>query len=163
MTPWRVRRCFPRATLDAVELEIKDSEADHAGEICFVVEGALYGAALYHGQSPRDRAIEVFSRLRLWDTNHRNAVLIYVLLADRAVELVADRGAHLKIRADDWQDICRTMQASFAVGRYRRGALMGIRAVAKHLCAHFPVSASAAGAPAAGDCDSSKDIECIEH
>jgi hypothetical protein len=94
MPPWRLRRCFPPATLEAIEIEIKANEASHAGEICFVVEGALHGAALYRGQSPRDRAIELFSLLHLWDTHHRNAVLIYVLLADRAVEIVADRGAH---------------------------------------------------------------------
>jgi len=148
MTPWRVRRCFSRATLDAIDLEIKDAGAAHAGEICFVVEGALHGAALYHCQSPRDRAIEVFSRLRLWDTNHRNAVLLYVLLADRAVEIVADRGAHAKVCVEEWEEVCRAMEAAFKVGRYRVGTLMGIRAIAQHLSAHFPVSATTASSRA---------------
>ena len=147
MTPWRARRCFPRDTLDAIELEIKDTEAAHVGEICFVVEGALHGAALYHGQTSRDRAIEVFSRLRLWDTDHRNAVLIYVLLADRAVEIVADRGVHSKVPADEWQDVCHSMQSAFSVGRYRSGALAGIRAAARHLSQHFPASTRTPGPP----------------
>ena len=141
MTPWRVRRTFPPATLEAIEHEIKTSEAQHAGEVCFVVEGALNGAALYNDQSARDRAIEVFSLLRLWDTTHRNAVLIYVLLADRAVEIVADRGVHPKVSADEWESICHAMEASFREGRYHAGTLQGIRAVTVHLTAHFPAAA----------------------
>jgi len=145
MTPWRVKRCFPPDTIEAIELEIKSSEAAHAGEICFVVEGALHGAALYQGQSPRDRAIEVFSKMRLWDTHDRNAVLIYVLLADRAVEIVADRGAHSKVGADEWQDICHAMEEAFRVGRYRRGTVAGIHTIARHLSEHFPVHSPAPG------------------
>ena len=139
MTPWRLRRSFPPATLEAIELEIKNNEGAHAGEICFVVEAALHGAALYRGQSPRDRAIEVFSRLHLWDTHHRNAVLIYVLLADHAVEIVADRGAHSKVGSDEWQKVCGAMEAAFKARRYRRGAIAGVRTVARHLAEQFPV------------------------
>jgi len=144
MTPWRVRRKFPRTTLEAIEREIQSSEATHAGEICFVVEGALHGAALYGAQSPRERAIEVFSLLRLWDTEHRNAVLIYVLLADRAVEIVADRGVHSRIPASEWEGVCRAMEVAFSQGRYHAGTVDGIRAVTRHLTAHFPVVASSA-------------------
>ncbi len=143
MTPWRVRRQFPRATLAAVEREIRTSEAMHAGEICFVVEGALHGPALYKGQSPRERAIDLFSRLRLWDTEHRNAVLIYVLLADRAVEIVADRGAHSRVDAGEWEGICRAMESAFGQGHYTAGAVEGIRAVTRHLARHFAVAAGA--------------------
>lgn len=141
MTPWRVRRLFPPATLVAIEQEIQSSEATHAGEVCFVVEGALNGAALYGGQSARDRAIEVFSLLRLWDTTHRNAVLIYVLLADRAVEIVADRGVHSKVAAREWESVCHAMEGSFRQGRYHAGTVEGIRAVTGHLTAHFPAAA----------------------
>ncbi len=141
MTPWRVRKQFPRATLEAIEREIKHSEATHAGEICFVVEGALHGAALYRGQSPRERAIDLFSRLRLWDTEHRNAVLIYVLLADRAVEIVVDRGAHSRVETAEWQSVCRAMESAFGQGRYEAGAVEGIRAVTRHLSRHFAVAA----------------------
>ncbi len=129
---------FSRSTLDAIEQAIRRSEAAHGGEICFVVEGALHGMGLYRGQSPRERAIEVFSRLRLWDTEHRNAVLIYVLLADRAVEIVADRGAHAKIGAPVWQGVCRRMEEHFQEGRFREGAMSGIEAVGRHLSRHFP-------------------------
>ncbi len=141
MTAWRVRRSFPRATLDAIERAIKESERSHAGEICFVVEGALHGAALYSGLSPRERAIEVFSKQRLWDTEHRNGILIYVLLADRAVEIVADRGVHTRVGTPEWQTICCKMEEDFRQGRYESGAVNGIRAVGRHLVKHFPAAA----------------------
>ena len=93
----RVQRAFPRSTLAAIENAIKASEATHAGEIRFAVEGALERAPLFAGQSPRERAIDVFSALRVWDTERNNGVLIYVLLADRDVEIVVDRGTAAKI------------------------------------------------------------------
>jgi uncharacterized membrane protein len=138
MTPWRLRRVFPRATLQAIERAINNCESLHGGTICFVVEGALHGAALYHGESPRERALEVFARQRLWDTEHRNGVLIYVLLADRAVEIVADRGAHLKVGAPAWQCVCRDMEELFGKGRYQEASLSAIEAVGSHLARSFP-------------------------
>lgn len=142
MSPWRLSRAFPRQTLVAVERAIKDSEAIHVGEICFVVEGALHGAALYGGHSPRDRAIELFSRHRLWDTEHRGGVLIYVLLADRSVEIVADRGVHKKVGSQEWQRICRKIEEAFGEGHYEAGALTGIQEVSRLLAEHFPTSMS---------------------
>lgn len=140
MTPLQVRRAFPRATLDAIERAIKDSETDHAGEICFVVEGALHGVALYNLPSSRDRAIEVFSNQRLWDTEHRSGVLIYVLLADRHVEIVADRGVQKKAGTQEWQRICRKMEQAFREGRYEAGAVTGVQEVSRLLVEHFPAS-----------------------
>lgn len=137
-TPWAVRRAFPRATLEAIEAAIRRSRQQHVGEIRFAVEGALHGPRLYRGETPRERAIEVFSMLRMWDTDHRNGVLIYLLLADRAVEIVADRGAHAAIGAPEWERICRAMQAEFKAGRYESGAVSGIEKVAQHLAAHYP-------------------------
>jgi len=137
--PWSVRQVFPRSTLQAIEQAIKESERSHGAEIRFVVEGSLHGGRLLHGQSARERALELFSILRMWDTEHRNGVLIYLLLADRAVEIVADRGAQAKIGAVPWQEVCREMQAAFSRGDYQTGAVEGIRAVSRHLEKHFPV------------------------
>ena len=103
MTPWQVKRAFPSQTLIAIEQAIKTSETAHTGEIRFVVEGALDGSLLFKGQSARERAIDVFSQLRLWDTEHNNGVLIYLLLADRDVEIVADRGIHSKMGSNEWE------------------------------------------------------------
>lgn len=140
MTRWQVNRAFPRHSLLAIEQAIKAAEHTHAGEIRFVVEGALDGAPLFGGQSARERAIDVFSQLRVWDTGHNNGLLIYLLLADRDVEIVADRGIHAKVGTPEWEQVCRTMETAFKQADYEGGVLGGIRAVAAHLAAHFPAA-----------------------
>ncbi|UZE50828.1 TPM domain-containing protein [Rhodopseudomonas sp. P2A-2r] len=134
----RVRKAFPPHALAAIEQAIKASEQGHAGQIRFVVEGALDGAPLFRNQSARARALDVFSNLRIWDTEHNNGVLIYLLLADRDVEIVADRGVHAHVGADGWEAICRAMEADFRAGHFERGVLAGIHAVTQHLVRHFP-------------------------
>jgi uncharacterized membrane protein len=138
MTDWRVNRDFPRQTLIAIEKSIKASETAHVGEIRFVVEGALDGTPLFKGQSARERAIDVFSQLRIWDTEHNNGVLIYLLLADRDVEIVADRGIHAKVGSREWESICRMMETAFKQADYEGGVLGGIQAATQHLMKHFP-------------------------
>lgn len=140
MTNWQVKRVFPRHTLLTIEQAIKTSESTHVGEIRFVVEGALDGMPLFKGQSARERAIEVFSQLRVWDTEHNNGVLIYLLLADRAVEIVADRGLHAKVGAQAWEKICRQMETTLQQANYEGGVISGVQAVTQHLVAHFPAS-----------------------
>src|SRR3546814_10784390 len=136
MTHWQVNRAFPRETLIAIEQAIKASEAAHTGEIRFVVEGALDSTPLFKGQSARERAIDVFSQLRIWDTAHNNGVLIYLLLADRDVEIVADRGIHAKAGSQEWQSICRQMEAAFKQSNYEGGVVSGVQAVTQHLTKH---------------------------
>jgi uncharacterized membrane protein len=139
-TQWQVNRAFPRPTLIAIEQAIQASENAHAGEIRFVVEGALDGAPLFKGQSARERAIDVYSLLRIWDTEHNNGVLIYLLLADRDVEIVADRGIHTKVGSQEWENICRTMETTFKQADYKSGVVSGIQAVTQHLIRYFPAS-----------------------
>lgn len=138
MTHWQVNRAFPRQTLIAIEQAIKTSEAAHIGEIRFVVEGALDGMLLLKGQSARERAIDMFSQLRVWDTEHNNGLLIYLLLADRDVEIVADRGIHAKVGSQEWEKICRKMETAFKQANYEGGVVSGIQAVTRHLAEHFP-------------------------
>ena len=140
MTHWQVNRAFPRHTLIAIEKSIKASETAHVGEIRFALEGALDGVPLFKGQSARERAIDVFSQLRVWDTEHNNGLLIYLLLADRAVEIVADRGIHSKVGSNEWEKICRKMEAAFKQANYEGGVVSGIQAVTRHLTKHFPAS-----------------------
>jgi uncharacterized membrane protein YgcG len=135
---WRSRRIFPPAVLAAIERAIKAGEATHAGQIRFVVEGALDGAPLFRDQSARDRALDIFSKLRIWDTAHNNGVLIYLLLADRDVEIIADRGIDAKVGAAGWEEICRSMETDFKVGNFESGVIKGIGAVSRQLAAHFP-------------------------
>ena len=137
-THGQVRRAFPRGTLHAIEQAIKASETAHVGEIRFAVEGALDGLPLFKGQSARERAIELFSHLRVWDTLHNNGLLIYLLLADRAVEIVADRGINAKVSSQEWNQICRRMETAFKQSNYESGVLEGVQAVTRHLAAHFP-------------------------
>ena len=133
-----VRHAFPLRTLDAIERAIRAAETLHDGQIRFAVEAALDLTPLLAGQTARERAVEVFSRLRVWDTEHNNGVLIYLLLADRDVEIVADRGIHARLGAETWEAICREMEAAFRDGQFEAGVLAGIRAVGEHLAHHFP-------------------------
>ena len=140
LTQWQVNRAFPRDTLIAIEQAIKASETAHTGEIRFVVEGVLDGTPLFKGQSAKERAIDVFSQLRIWDTEHNNGVLIYLLLADRDVEIVADRGIYAKVGNWGCEEICRSMETAFKQGDYEGGVVSGIQAVAQHLMKHFPAA-----------------------
>lgn len=140
LTHRQVTRAFPSDTLVAIDRAIKASESAHAGEIRFVVEGALDGTPLFKGQSARERAIDVFSQLRIWDTEHNNGVLIYLLLAGRDVEIVADRGIHSKVDSEEWESICHRMETAFKQANYEGGVVGGIQAVTRHLLKHFPAS-----------------------
>ena len=138
MPPWRLRQLLPRATLQAIEAAIGASERTHGGQICFAVETALDVAALVRGQAARERALEVFAQLRVWDTEHNNGVLIYLLLADRDVEIVADRGVAARVAPAEWESVCRAMESAFRAGRFEQGALEGIREVGELLARHYP-------------------------
>jgi len=135
---WLARRAFPRQVLANIEQAIKAGEATHAGQVRFVVEGALDGAPLFRNQAARERALDLFSQLRIWDTADNNGVLIYLLLADRDVEIIADRGIDAKVGAAGWGNICREMEADFASGRFESGAIKGVEAVSRQLAAYFP-------------------------
>lgn len=133
-----VRRAFPQRTLDAIERTTRETEAKHNGQIRFAVEAALELAPLLAGQTAHQRALDVFSKLRVWDTEHNNGVLIYLLLADRDVEIIADRGIHTRLGQETWEAVCRKMEAAFREGHFETGVLAGIKAVGEHLSRHFP-------------------------
>src|SRR5450432_1835749 len=150
---WRVRRIFTPKVLAAIEQAIKMSETVHSGQIRFVVEGALDGKPLFRDQPARERALDLFSHLRIWDTAHNNGVLIYLLLADRDVEIIADRGIHAKVGAARWETICRAMEAEFRQGRFEQGVMQGIAAVSAELAKHYP--------PHAGDLNELPDAPVV--
>jgi uncharacterized membrane protein len=135
---WRVRRVFPPEALAVIERTIKEGEVTHSGQVRFAVEGALDGRPLFKDQSARERALDVFSQLRIWDTAHNNGVLIYLLLADHDVEIVADRGIDAKVGAAGWEKICKSMETDFKAGNFAGGVVKGIQAVSQQLAAHFP-------------------------
>ena len=138
---WRVRRIFAPPVLVRIEAAIRAGEATHSGQLRFVVEGALDGLPLFRDQRPRERALDVFSHLRIWDTAHNNGVLIYLLLADRDVEIVADRGIDAHVGTAGWEKICVEMETEFRAGQFERGVIKGIEAVSRLLATHFPPQA----------------------
>jgi uncharacterized membrane protein len=135
-----VARAFPAEAMRAIEKAIGEEEKRHGGQLRVAVEAALPLPDLLHGTGSRERAIAWFGRLRVWDTAHNAGVLIYLLLADRRVELVADRGIHSKVGTAAWEAICGEMQQEFARGQFERGAVIGVRAISDLLAEHFPPS-----------------------
>jgi uncharacterized membrane protein len=127
---WRVRRIFTPAVLAAIERAIKAGEATHSGQVRFVVESA------------RQRALDIFSQLRIWDTAHNNGVLIYLLFADHNVEIVADRGIDAKVGSAGWQKICAGMETEFKRSNFEGGVIAGIAAVSRELARYFPAQAA---------------------
>lgn len=144
MHPIRQRRAFPPAALDAVQREIAEQEKRHRGQLVFVVEAELTTGELWREVRPRERARQVFAAQGVWNTEENDGVLIYVLLADRDVEIVADRGIDAKVGDDEWQTICRMMEGHFGAGDYTTGAIAGVRAVSELLARHFPADGAQA-------------------
>ncbi len=135
-----LRRAFPPAVLARIGATVTEGEGRHSGELRFAIEGGLSPQQVIRRQSARDRAIELFGALGIWDTERNNGVLIYVLLADHQVEIVADRGIHAKAGAATWEGICTDMQRHFAIGAWEEGAVRGVQAVSAVLAEHFPGS-----------------------
>jgi uncharacterized membrane protein len=103
-----------------------------------VVEASLPLAQVFRGLQPRERALQLFGQLGIWDTEQNCGVLVYVLLADRDVEIVADRGINRRVAQDTWDTICRAMEAAFREGRFEDGAVDGVAAIGELLAQHFP-------------------------
>ncbi len=137
-TTLRTQRCFPTHALTAIEQEIRAAEKRHSGELRVAIETALEVAELVQGVTPRQRALEVFGHLRVWDTVGNNGVLIYVLLADRDVEIVADRGFDGLVHPDEWEAACHAIEQEFRERHFKDGLLVGVRAVSALIERHFP-------------------------
>jgi len=136
---WWLRRDFPPAELAKIEVAIKKSESTHSGEIRFAIESALPLKALWNNETPTERAIEVFSLLRVWDTEDNNGVLIYLLLADRKVEIIADRAINKIVDGQEWQRICHLMEQAFKANNFSQGVTQGIDEISLLLSQHFPL------------------------
>jgi uncharacterized membrane protein len=137
---FELKRAFPRAALAAIGHAVAEQEKRHRGELRVAIEGGLPLPALLAGRSARERALEQFARLRVWDTVDKAGVLVYLLLADRRVEIVADRGIHERVGDTAWETICGAMQQEFAAGRYEAGVLSGLASISDLLAAHFPAN-----------------------
>ena len=139
-----VRRAFPQTSLARIEAAIGDGERLHRGQVRFAVEPALPLARVLRGVSPRDRALEVFGDLRIWDTEENCGVLVYLLLADRDVEIVADRGIHGHVGNAEWASVCQRMEEAFRAARFGEGVETGIAEINALLGRHYPRACRAA-------------------
>lgn len=135
---WAVTRMFSVAAMKAIENAIRESERLHNGELRFAVEGGMKLWLLLHERTPRARASEIFSQLRVWDTEHNSGVLIYVQAVDRHIEIIADRGINAKVQQRQWEAIAGRMQTEFRAQRYEAGVTEGIREITALLAQHFP-------------------------
>ena len=139
---WWAQRVFSRVDLAAIGAAVTACEKLHLGELRFVAEGPLPVSVLWHGLSPRARAVALFSSLRVWDTEENCGILIYVQLVDRKVEILADRGIAARVAQAEWDAVCRGMEARFRQGEWRRGALEAVTRAGELLVRHFPASGS---------------------
>jgi uncharacterized membrane protein len=133
-----VKRHFSNEAIQLIEAAIAHSEALHLGEICFAVETKLSFLELVARKTAKQRALEVFSELRVWDTEQNNGVLIYLLLADHDFEILADRGIHQHVGSAGWESISHEMERMFRQGQFEAGVIEGISKISEHLIQYYP-------------------------
>ena len=131
-------RAFPPQTMERIQEAIAAGEVRHDGEICFSVEARLPARYLIGGRRVRARAEGVFADLKVWDTERRTGVLIYVLLGDYATEIVPDRGVAARVPGESWARIVAQMGEQFRLEQWEDGALLGIAAMHALLETYLP-------------------------
>lgn len=134
------KRAFPPATLKAIEVAIAEGEQQHRAEVRLIVEHSLSAAAIWRRITSRQRAIELFSRYRIWDTEENCGILVYINLADRQVEIIADRAVGRLIGKDQWHSVCRTMTRGFAQAEFHESSTAAMAQMNALLQLHFPAS-----------------------
>ncbi len=134
------RRALDDAALDRLAASVQHSERQHSGEIRLCVEAGLPLSYLWRKATARERAVAIFGKLRVWDTEHNNGVLIYLLLAEHAIEIVADRGLARHVPDAQWQQLTSGMAAAFKAGRFEDGLVDAIAAVDGLLRQHFALA-----------------------
>lgn len=133
------RRAIPPQLAQRLKERVAASERRHSGEVRICVEAALPLSYLWRHATPRQRAVALFGKLRVWDTEHNNGVLIYLLLAERAIELVADRGLARRVPEAEWHAIVGRMRGAFREGRFEDGLTQALEEVSALLVQHFPL------------------------
>jgi uncharacterized membrane protein len=134
-----VSAIFERASLKHIEKAIAASELTHSAEVRVAIEASMPLRLLWRGISPHKRALEIFSLLKVWDTEANNGVLIYIDLADHAVEIIADRGVAKHIEQAYWNELCSQMVAGFSEGKFEPSTLAAIEKLGRRLAAIYPV------------------------
>ncbi|MEO6076687.1 MAG: TPM domain-containing protein [Dokdonella sp.] len=137
---FQVHKAFPQQTLDKIQAAIASGEQHHLGEVCFAIEGGLPWFEAFTYTSARDRAEAAFARLRVWNTEGNTGVLIYILLAEQAIEIVADRGIAAKVAPEQWRAICAELEQPCRDGNHAEGTMAAIASIHRMLTEHFPAS-----------------------
>jgi uncharacterized membrane protein len=132
------RHLFPEDSLQRIADAIAAGELRHRGEVMFAVESELPAVMVLRGVQARQSAEAAFARLRTWDTEANNGVLIYLLLADHRLEIVADRGLRDLVSAEQWRGVCLLMEEHLRAGEPEQAVIRGIEAVSDLLAGHFP-------------------------
>ncbi len=140
MLPWYWRLSFPNDVLNEIEKTVRLSETQHRGELRFAIENALPPGWVWRGMTARQRAAEIFSNLGVWDTEEDSGVLIYILLADREVHILADRGINRCVTQAEWDRLAKLMKTEFGQGNFKEGSIKGIEAITRLLAVHFPAT-----------------------
>jgi uncharacterized membrane protein len=135
-----VRRALPPEALQRLGDRVAASERRHSGEVRICIEAGLPWSYIRRGASARERAITMFGKLRVWDTAHNNGVLIYLLMAEHAIEIVADRGIDAHVNAEEWAAMAKRMGSAFREGRFEDGITQALEEVSALLVAHFPLA-----------------------
>jgi uncharacterized membrane protein len=136
-TALRTRMLFSTSVLAQIEAAVAEAERQHSGEIRFAIETSLPLPSVWRGLTPRARALQVFAHLHVWDTHANNGVLIYVLRADRAVEIIADRGISARVSEAEWQGLCREVESQYREHRYAQGSVAAVAGAARLIGQHF--------------------------
>lgn len=137
-TGWKSKRLFPKKTMEHITAVVRESELKHRGEIRVCIEAALEPIQIIRGVRGRDRAVEMFSQLRVWDTEENNGVLIYLLIADHDIEILADRGIVKNAPSDFWNLICSQIEESFKEKKFEEGIIQAIQYIEKLLIEKYP-------------------------
>lgn len=126
------------ALIEQLTQAVAASELRHTGQVRICIEAGLPGSYVWRGASARERALAMFSKLRVWDTEQNNGVLIYLLLADHAIEIVADRGLERPVSQPTWNALVDNLGTALRSGRYADGLLQALDGVSAILQQHFP-------------------------
>ena len=135
-----VRRVLPADAMQRLASRVAASERRHSGEVRICVEAGLPMSYLWRHAPARERAVMLFGKLRVWDTEHNNGVLIYLLLAEHAIEIVADRGIDSRVDDAEWAAMAQRMGAAFREGRFEDGLTQALEEMSALLVAHFPLA-----------------------
>lgn len=134
----RVHAVLPPAALDRLTQQVTASEQQHTGEIRVCIEARMPASYLERSANSRERAVNLFGKLRVWDTEDNNGVLIYLLLSDHAIEIVADRGLNQCVTAREWSGLTQRLAGSLRSQAFEKGLSAAVEEVSTLLSTHFP-------------------------